>query len=210
MSSANVYLKCQRSVQLSSAEVFLKDLCNLRCADPVISAKLRSLKVHSFRKGEEKRHVISSLRLIELMEQACPNITVEVIGETDVLVEYRQDKKASAVFSSLKILLVCMVTFLGTAFTIIAYHNDIGINAIFRTLGKMILNEVPAGVTGLEIAYSVGLTVGMLLFFNHIGGDTITDDPTPIQVAMRSYEKDVDTSLVEMAQRNAKEEENKA
>ena len=49
----------------------------------------------------------------------------------------------------------------------------------------------------------------MLIFFNHAGGKTITEDPTPIQVAMRNYEKDVDNALVETAGRNAMEEENK-
>ena len=209
MNNVNVYMKCLRSAKVSSADVYLKDVCNLRCADIFISAKLKAIKIWHFRKEQPKRHVVSTLRLIELMEEVCPQITVEVIGETDVLIELVTQQKQSKLYMFAKIALVCLVSFLGTAFTIMAYHNDIGINAIFTSAYQMLLGEEPHGINAMEVFYSVGIALGMLIFFNHAGGRTITEDPTPIQVAMRNYEKDVDNALVETAGRNAMEEENK-
>ena len=57
------------------------------------------------------------------------------------------------------------------------------------------------GVTELEIFYCLGLPVGILAFFNHVGKKKITPDPTPIQVQMRKYEQDVDTTFIEEAER---------
>lgn len=88
MANATVYLKCDRNVEVQSEDVFLTDVGSLRCADPVISAKLKALKVHHFGKDETKRCVISSLKLVELMEETCPNICVQIVGEPDVLVEW--------------------------------------------------------------------------------------------------------------------------
>ena len=51
--------------------------------------------------------------------------------------------------------------------------------------------------TVLEICYSIGLFLGIMIFFNHLGRKKITHDPTPIQVEMRTYEKDVDTTFIE-------------
>ena len=208
MNNVNVYLKCLRSAKVSSADVYLMDVCSLRCADVFISAKLRSIKIWHFGKKDPKRHVVSALRLIELMEETCPQISVEVIGETDVLIERDGGKKPAAPLQFLKIAAVCLISFMGTAFTIMAYHNDIGINAIFTMGYRMLLGEEPHGINAMEVAYSVGVALGMLLFFNHAGGGTITEDPTPIQVAMRNYEKDVDSALVETAGRESLEEEN--
>ena len=42
---------------------------------------------------------------------------------------------------------------------------------------------------------------GIILFFNHVGRKKITPDPTPIQIEMRKYEKDVDTTFIENAGR---------
>ena len=52
MANATVYLKCDRNVEVQSEDVFLTDVGSLRCADPVISAKLKALKVHHFGKDE--------------------------------------------------------------------------------------------------------------------------------------------------------------
>ena len=208
MNQVNVYLKCLRSAKVSSADVYLKDVCSLRCADVFVSAQLRAIKIWHFGKKDPKRHVVSALRLIELMEETCPQISVEVIGETDVLIERDGGKKPGAPLQFLKIAAVCLISFMGTAFTIMAYHNDIGINAIFTMGYRMLLGEEPHGINAMEVAYSVGVALGMLLFFNHAGGGTITKDPTPIQVAMRNYEKDVDSALVETAGRESLEEEN--
>lgn len=210
MGGQTVYLKCLRSAKVSTVDVYMKDICSLRCADPKIAAKLNAIKVWHFEEKKPMRHVVSTLRLVELMEEQSAGITVEVIGETDVLIEYVKNANMPPIWQLAKILLVCLVSFLGTAFTIMAYHNDIGINAIFAEMQRIVLNENTVGINALEISYSLGVMIGMLLFFNHSGGGTITEDPTPIQVAMRNYEKDVDNALMETAERTGAEEENKA
>ena len=53
----------------------------------------------------------------------------------------------------------------------------------------------------LEICYSIGLGLGILVFFNHIGHKKVTHDPTPIQVQMRTYEQEVDTTFIENCSR---------
>lgn len=207
MSVITVYLKCNRSVEVQSQDVFLSDLGSLWCHDKNVSAKLGSLKVHQFEKEGMKRCVISCLKLVELMEESCPDIQIEVVGETDVLIEWISVKKHKGWQQWLKIVLVCLVTFFGTAFTIMAYHNDVGINEVFSEVYRMVMNKEPQGINLLEVSYSIGLAVGITLFFNHIGGRRLTKDPTPIEVAMRNYEADVDMTLLELADREGREED---
>ena len=68
----------------------------------------------------------------------------------------------------------------------------------------MTMGQKATGITTLEVAYSLGLAIGITLFFNHVGGRRITADPTPIEVEMRIYEKDVDDTLIETADREGK------
>lgn len=207
MPDVTVYLKCNRSVEVQSQDVFLSDLGSLWCQDKAVSAKLKSLKVHHFEKEGIKRCVISCLRLVELMEESCPHIQIEVVGEPDVLIEWICVNKHKGWQQWLKIVIVCLVTFFGTAFTIMAYHNDVGINEVFSEVYRMVMNKEPQGLNLLEVSYSIGLSVGITLFFNHIGGRRLTKDPTPIEVAMRNYEADVDMTLLELADREGREED---
>ena len=183
----------------------MNDLGSLRCADQVTAAKLKALKVHHFGAEEAKRCVISSLKLVELMEGVCPNLSVEIVGEPDVLVEWISVDRHKGWQQWLKCALVCLVSFFGTAFTIMAYHNDVGINDVFTEIYRMVMNREPQGLNTLEVSYSIGLAAGIILFFNHVGGRRLTKDPTPIEVAMRNYEEDVDKALIATAGREGKE-----
>ena len=49
------------------------------------------------------------------------------------------------------------------------------------------------------------LVVGILIFFNHFGKKRFTVDPTPMEVQMRLYENDIQTTLVEDAARRKDE-----
>ena len=85
-----------------------------------------------------------------------------------------------------------------------AFHNDIGIKDIFASVYEIVTGETSDGFTVLEISYSIGLAAGIILFFNHIGSRRLTKDPTPVEVEMRLYENDVDTTLVESCGREGK------
>lgn len=207
MANVTVYLKCDRNVEVQSEDVFLSDVGALRCADKTVAAKLRALKVHHFGVEDTKRCVISSLKMVELMEEACPNISVEIVGEPDVLVEQVNVDRHKGWQQWLKCAMVCLVSFFGTAFTIMAYHNDVGINDVFTEIYKMVMNREPQGLNALEVSYSLGLAAGIIVFFNHVGGRRLTKDPTPIEVAMRNYEEDVDKALIATAAREGREDE---
>lgn len=206
MSNVVVYLKCNRNVEVQCQDVYLKDVAEVRCQDAATCAKLKCIKIHRFSVEGENRAVVSTLKMIEKMEEVCPHISVEVIGETDVLIEWVIVDKYVGPAQWFKIVMVCLVSFFGTAFTIMAYHNDVGINEVFDQVYQITMNKEPDGINPLEISYSIGLAVGIIVFFNHVGGRRITKDPTPIEVAMRNYEKDVDQTLIETADREGKEE----
>lgn len=206
MSTNNVtlYLKAEQNVELQSEDVYVKDIGKMTCTDEHILAKVKSIKLYHFKEGERKRQVISILKVIEEIEKEFPNVTVENLGETDILVEWIDVNKHKGAALVMKIIFVSAISFFGTAFTIMAFHNDIGINEVFSKVYEMVTGQASDGYGILEIAYSLGLAVGITVFFNHIGGRRITKDPTPIEVEMRVYETDVNKALIETADREGK------
>ena len=130
---------------------------------------------------------------------------VQVVGETDVLVEWVSVNRHKGWQQWIKAVFVCLISFFGTAYTIMAYHNDVGINDVFTEVYRMIMGAEPGGLNTLEVAYSLGLAGGIIVFFNHIGGRRLTKDPTPVEVSIKNYETDVDKTLIEQAGRESKE-----
>lgn len=204
MAGETLYLKAEKNVEVKEPQVWLKDVAKVYCADPHVSAKVKAIKLYRFGNEEQKRQVFSILKIIELINEACSNVSVENIGETDVLVEWVDVNKHKGAIQTLKIIFVAAISFFGTAFTIMAFHNDIGINKVFGKVYELVMGQPSSGYSILEFSYSIGLAVGIIVFFNHIGGRRITKDPTPIEVEMRIYERDVNDALIETADREGK------
>lgn len=202
--STTIYICAQQNVELQSDDVYVKDIGKLTCADAHILAKVKAIKLHHFKKGEPKRQVISLLKVIEEIDKVCSEASVQSIGETAVMVEYINVNKHKGTVQWIKLVFVAMISFFGTAFTIMAFHNDIGINDVFTKVYEMVMGQQGDGYGILELAYSAGLAIGIIVFFNHIGGRRITKDPTPIEVEMRIYEEDVNKALIETADREGK------
>ena len=82
------------------------------------------------------------------------------------------------------------------------FIEDVSVNKVFNALYTRVTGQVSNGAGVLEICFCIGLAIGIMVFYNHVGTKKITDDPTPIQVEMRKYEKDVDTTFIEEAGRD--------
>ena len=68
---------------------------------------------------------------------------------------------------------------------------------VFARFYEQVTGAKSNGMTEIEVCYSIGLAIGIIVFFNHVGKKkNNTPDPTPIQVEMRKYEKDIDTTFI--------------
>ena len=76
---------------------------------------------------------------------------------------------------------------------------------MFRQIYKLVTGEESSGFTVLEISYSIGISIGILAFFNHFGKRRFSVDPTPMEVEMRLYENDIASTLVDIYSRKGDE-----
>lgn len=205
MKETVVYLKCSMNAEIQGEDVFLKDVASVECTDETILAKCRAVKIYHF-KEKQKRIAISTLKVIQLICKECPGVLVQSVGETDILIErVKVDKKKGPIVWG-KIVVVSLICFFGTASTLVAYNSDVAVRDIFEEVYEVFMDKPAGPVNILEITYSVGLALGIVLFYNHIGKRRITSDPTPIEVSMRNYERDVNQALIETADREGMEE----
>ena len=77
------------------------------------------------------------------------------------------------------------------------FNQDVDVSGLFQKLYTLVTGQPSNGFTILEITYSLGIGLGVLIFFNHFGKNKLSSDPTPMQVQMRLYEDDVNTTILE-------------
>ena len=204
MSSLTIYLKLEKKTQTLTDEVFLKDVGKLFCTDRAVLARLKAMQIYRFGKESPQKCVISVMKIIERIAEICPGADIQNIGEAEFVLERVSVAKKKGVWVWGKVVFVSMVSFFGAALTIMAYHNDIGISKLFSSVYTLFTGSDTTGFTELEIAYSLGLCLGIIVFFNHIGGRRLTKDPTPIEAEMFEYEDVVEKTLIHTANREGK------
>ena len=147
------------------------------------------------------RYVMSVSDLLKKIRKLEPSIDISPIGETDFIITYRISTAKGKLFRYIKILFVCLVSFFGAAFSIMTFNNDVDMGSLFNQFYTLVTGKSSSGFTILEISYSIGIGLGVLIFFNHFGQLRLSDDPTPMQVQMRTYEDEVNQTLIEQAAR---------
>ena len=103
-----------------------------------------------------------------------------------------------------KTVLICLITFFGSAFTIMAFNNDVQVHNVFSQIYTFFSGKESSGFTVLEFSYSIGLGGGILIFYNHFGKKKLSRDPTPLEIEMRLYENDIKTTFIDGVKRNNK------
>lgn len=199
--SDTVYIKGDRNVEVTKREVKLGDLVSLECSDKSVAAKLKCLKILTVPEKGQHRFVVSILKIISLIHEKYPGLTVLNMGEADMIITYEDQKTPNAFFRGVKVAVVVMITFVGAAFSIMAFNNDVDTTKLFAQIYLLVTGNKTDGFTILELTYSIGLIIGILVFFNHFGKKRFSIDPTPMEVEMRLYENDIQTTLIEAASR---------
>lgn len=200
-----LHLKIGRNTVVWDRQVRLSDIADMECTDEAALRQLKQKKIYTFREdtGSRKNQlvVVSVLKIMEQIHKDYPELEISNEGETDFIIEYVPFPEKREWVTVTKTIVLCILIFCGAAFTIMAFNNDVGVGDVFAKFYHQVTGIESDGVTELEICYSIGLSFGILIFFNHVGRKKITHDPTPIQIEMRKYESDLDTAFIENAGR---------
>lgn len=199
-----LYIQIDKNVKIISPHVCLGNIAQLSCRNPDVLEQCKKLKVYDVPGNKPGRYVVSVMDLIQRIQNEMAEVEVSHIGEPTFLLTYESKKEKSQVWSWIKTVLICGVTFFGTGFAIMTFHTDVDTPKLFANLYEEVTGQTSDGFTELELMYSIGIGIGVIFFFNHFGRKELSEDPTPIQVQMRIYEDDIDTTVMEELSRSKK------
>lgn len=199
----DIYIKLDAHVRVSQNDVRLADMASVYCVDEKMKGQAENVLVFSFDKEDGEKEVISILYIYEMIEQAMgKDIQLHSIGESDCLVDLISGKRPSKFLGVLQVAFVSLVTFFGAAFSIMTYNEDAGVDDVFNTLYEMFMGP-DSGNGVLEFTYSIGIALGILVFFNHFEKKG-RRNPTAMEIQMDKYEQDMVDAYVKSSDRRGK------
>ena len=195
--SDTLYIQTEQNVEVHHPHVYLQDIAKLSCSNSKILNRLRVMPVANLDPDKPGRYVICAMDLIKDIQQKEPDLDITNIGEPTFIITYQKEGSVNVVLRWCKVIFVCLATFFGAGFSIMTFNNDVDVPALFEQIYTQVTGQATDGFAVLEASYSIGIGFGVLFFFNHFGKMKLTDDPTPMQVQMRLYEDDVNTTIME-------------
>lgn len=194
----DIYIKPVEKVQVvQKREVLLRDVAEVFVSGQT-KGEAEKLVIFHIPSDRKKTYLLSVIDLISVINQKYPDATVSNVGEMDILVEYLEKaEKETKLWMLVKIAFVSLVLFVGAATTIMCFHTDVQLPLIFQNIYYIFFGENRELPALLSIPYSIGLGLGIIIFFNHFSKASLTDDPTPIEIEMTTYEKETNASVID-------------
>lgn len=110
--------------------------------------------------------------------------------------------------------LVWLLLFFGSALTIMNFHADVNMLEVQIRIVEMLTGHRDEHPYIFQIAYSLGIGFGMVIFFNHLFKKKWNEEPTPLEVEMYLYQKNIDQYVIneeysKMRRRSENQSENR-
>lgn len=181
-----IVIRPERTVTLGMAARLLTD-------DEETEQALKELQLYRHHAGEGNRAVLDILHIVKALRQFMPELAVETFGEPQVLiiVANRPAKPRMVVLIGAWLLL-----FFGAGLAIMNFHTDVSMKEVQIRIVELVTGKRVDHPLWFQIPYSVGIGLGMAVFFNHLFRKRFNEEPNPLEVELYTYQENVNAYVI--------------
>jgi len=150
---------------------------------------LPNLIVCELKKADNQLVVLDVMHVINIISVHFPDCEVQTIGPTQTIIEIIREKKITSIPL---FLIVWLLLFTGSGLAILNFHEEVSMQIVHQKLYWIITGQENVKPLLLQIPYSFGIGMGMILFFNHIFKKRFNEEPSPLEIEMFNYQQDLD------------------
>lgn len=189
-----VYIRMRHRIQVKeNYRIVVKDVAQLIAPDQMLR-ELERIPIYQVTEHDKNTIVIDVMAVISTVGNYFGgNIDCQTIGPAQTIVEvvYKKRNVSNGLF-----FLAWLVLFTGSAITIMNFHEDVSMQRVHQKLYYILTGIHDKKPLIFQIPYSLGLGIGMVLFFNHLFKKRINEEPSPLEVEMHNYQQAVDQYLI--------------
>lgn len=186
---AIIYMRMKKYVYITPPKKLTIADVALLTGDQQLVSSCNALTIKEQTSMTNKVQVIEAFTIIQLMQKVDPTIDVQLLGASQsIIYEQKQNNKPKI----LLMLFVWLLLFVGSAMAIMNFHYDVSMQRVHQRLHYLFTGEDTDYPLWLQIPYSIGLGLGMVLFFNHLFKKKFNEEPSPMEIEIHKYQQDID------------------
>ncbi len=129
-----LYVKPSKQAKvIGKKEITVQDLAKLEGDQTLVEQMLPVVVMRVKKPDQEQKLYASFLDIAKAIRKVNPNVTLDCVGELDTMIMYApQMKQPKKGVEFLKVLLVCVILFFGSALAIMTFHNDASVPDVLK------------------------------------------------------------------------------
>ena len=187
-----IYIRLKKRITTNpSTKLTLKDVAFITTTSPR-KEQLENIPIYQITEKDNDYVIIDSFIIIKHLNQLFPDLEFQLLGLNETIIHVMEEKSRPSV---ILISFVWIVLFVGTAMTIINFHYDVSMQEVQQKIHYLFTGEKKQSPLWIQIPYSIGLGVGMILFLNKWFKKRFNEEPSPLEVEIFNYQKDLDNYI---------------
>lgn len=188
-----IYLRLRNRAQVKPNEKVILGHMAQVIAPEEIRNDLLNLPIYQVKEEDKNIVIIDVMKVIQFIQEKHPTLEVQTVGPPQTIIEVVFEKKH---MSMPLFVFVWLLLFVGAALAIMNFHEDVSMPEVHQKLYTVLTGQEVAKPLLFQIPYSIGLGLGMILFFNHLFRKRINEEPSPLEVEMFNYQQDLDQYVI--------------
>lgn len=172
----NIYLNDIFSIYPKEKEEIIKDIC-----------------MRNYDNNNLRYDVIHLGEVIEKIKDELPSASINFLKPDDVIIYFKSNKKDRTKY--LRVLVVSIIILMGSIMGIMNFHADVNMYESQYKMVSILTKNANKYLPYFKIPYSLGIGIGVALFFNKFIPTYSKDEPSPMDLKMYSLNKEIENQL---------------
>ncbi|WP_302104740.1 stage V sporulation protein AA [Polycladomyces zharkentensis] len=188
-----VYVRLRKKVTARPGQILrLRDVAQVIVDEP--HAAVEEIPVYEPGLKDGNLAVLDLIEVVRRIRSAFPGLDVRSIGPAQVIIELQSDRIRPRRWW---VAGVWLLLFVGSALAIMNFHTDVSMREVHQRIYYLMTGQRVQEPLVLQIPYSFGIGIGMIVFFNHLFKRRLNDEPSPLELEMYLYQENLDQYVIE-------------
>lgn len=189
----DIYLipKNIKPFNISKKEIYLGEIYTIY--PEAYEAKIKDIRLRSYDNNTSKYDVIHLGEVIEEVNNRFPKLRLNFLKPEDIIIFFDSYKKDRTKY--IRVFIVAVVVLMGSIMGIMNFHADVNMAHSQFMMVNAITKDAKSYMSYFQIPYSIGIGIGVALFFNKFIPNYSRGEPSPLDLKMVSLNKEIENQL---------------
>lgn len=154
---------------------------------------INEICIREYKNNDLKYDVIHLGEIIERINENLPTVSINFLRCDDIVIFFDKFKKDRTKY--IRVAIVSIIVFMGSIMGIMNFHADVNMYSSQYKMVDVLTKDGKKYLPYFQIPYSIGIGIGVAMFFNKFIPNYSKYEPSPMELKMVSLNKEIENQL---------------